>query len=63
MKNAIKPGDTVTLGAENGLGRGHFLVLEVSPKDVIHRLTVRGKNGLVWSARLEGAKVVAPRGA
>lgn len=57
MEN-IKAGDTVTLSATNGLGRGHFLVLEVRPEDLIHKLLVRGKNGLVWSARLEGAKKV-----
>jgi hypothetical protein len=31
MQN-IKPGDTVILGPENGLGRNPFLVLEVRSK-------------------------------
>ena len=57
--NNIKVGDTVTLGWQNGLGLGHFLVLEVNnSKDVIHRLWVRGENGTEWPARIEGAKKV-----
>ena len=58
MKNTIKPGDTVTLGAQNGLGRSRFLVLEVVPGDRIHNLRVQGQNGQTWWARLEGAKAV-----
>lgn len=59
MKNTkIQVGDTVTLSAENGLGRGKFLVLEVDPRDVIHGLHVRGENGNTWWARAEGARVV-----
>jgi hypothetical protein len=52
---AIVPGDTVTLGAANGLGRGRFRVLRVFPGDPIHGLLVRGPNGETWPARLEGA--------
>ena len=59
MKNtSIQVGDTVTLSAENGLGRGKFLVLEVDPRDVIHGLYVEGQNGVRWWARTEGARVV-----
>ena len=58
MKNTIKPGDKVTLGAENGLGRGVFTVLDVYTGDLIHKLRVRGTNGDVWPARIEGAKIV-----
>ena len=57
MKNDIKPGDTVTLGPENGLGSGRFLVLRVYPGDPIHKLLVQGTNG-IWPARIEGARVV-----
>lgn len=57
MKHDIKPGDTVTLGSENGLGTGSFLVLQVYPSDQIHQLLVQGRNG-IWPARVEGAKVV-----
>lgn len=59
MKNtSIQVGDTVTLSAENGLGRGKFLVLEVDPRDVIHQLYVEGTNGVRWWARAKGARVV-----
>jgi hypothetical protein len=61
MKNTISPGDSVTLSAENGLGRGIFTVLEVYPGDRIHGLLVQGPNGGVWPARREGAKVVPRR--
>lgn len=61
MEN-IKAGDMVTLSGENGLGRGHFLVLEVRPGDLIHKLLVRDNTGLVWPARLEGAKKVQSHG-
>jgi hypothetical protein len=57
MKNDIKPGDTVTLGPENGLGTGTFKVLRVYPGDPIHKLLVQGTNG-IWPARIEGARVV-----
>jgi hypothetical protein len=59
MKKNIVPGSIVTLGPENGLGCNPFLVLEVVPKDVIHRLHVRGINGQTWWARIEGARVIA----
>lgn len=59
MKNDIRIGDTVTLGAQNGLGRGSFVVLAVDLRDIIHQLHVRGQNGQTWWARAEGAKVVA----
>ena len=60
MKNTtISPGDTVTLGPENGLGRGTFTVLKVYPGDPIHGLLVQGSNGEVWPARREGAKKVS----
>jgi hypothetical protein len=63
MKNAILPGVTVTLSPVNGLGSGAFLVLEVDPNvHPTHRLYVEGRNGQRWWARIEGAKVVAPRG-
>ena len=55
MKNDFKPGDLVTLGALNGLGRGAFTVLTVYPGDPIHGLLVQGANGEVWPARREGA--------
>jgi len=55
--NKIKPGDMVTLGIVNGLGRGTFLVIKLSPRDPIHKLLVRGANGDIWPARIEGAKV------
>jgi hypothetical protein len=58
MKNDIKIGDTVTLGAANGLGTGTFTVLKVYPNDPIHGLLVQGQNGNTWPARIEGAKVV-----
>ena len=58
MKNAIKAGDKVTLGAANGLGCGTFLVLSVTDRPVIHQLHVQGRNGATWWARLEGAKKV-----
>ena len=58
MANDIKVGDKVTLGAENGLGRGTFTVLKVYPGDLIHSLLVQGSNGHVWPARREGAKIV-----
>jgi len=57
MKNDIKPGDIVTLGPENGLGTGRFLVLKMYPNDPIHKLLVSGLNG-IWPARIEGARVV-----
>lgn len=57
MKNDIKPGDTVTLAAVNGLGTGPFKVLKVYPNDPIHKLLVQGTNG-IWPARIEGAQVV-----
>ena len=57
MKNDIKPGDTVILGAVNGLGTGTFKVLKVYPNDPIHKLLVQGTNG-IWPARIEGARVV-----
>jgi hypothetical protein len=57
MKNDIKPGDTVTLGAVDGLGTGPFKVLKVYPNDPIHKLLVQGTNG-IWPARIEGARVV-----
>ena len=57
--NNIKPGDTVILGGENGLGKNPFLVLEVHPENLIHRLYVRGRNGETWWARIEGAKVIS----
>ena len=60
MKNDIKIGDTVILGAVNGLGTGRFVVLKVYHGDPIHKLLVQGSNGHVWSARIEGAKVVSP---
>ena len=53
----IKPGDKVTLGAENGLGRCVYTVLDVYPGDLIHKLRVRGPNGEVFPARLEGARL------
>ena len=59
MKNDIRIGDTVTLGIQNGLGRGSFVVLAVDLRDIIHQLHVRGQNGQTWRARAEGAKVVA----
>ena len=59
MNNDIQPGDRVTLSPANGLGRNAFLVLEVDPRDIIHRLHVEGRNGQRWWARIEGAKVVA----
>ena len=52
MKNTIKPGDRVTLSP------GTFLVLEVDPREIIHQLYVRGRNGETWWARSEGAKIV-----
>jgi len=58
MKNTIKPGDTVILGSQNGLGRGRFLVLEVVSGERIYNLRVQGRNGQTWWARPEGAKVV-----
>lgn len=59
MKNiSISPGDTVTLGPENGLGRGTFTVLKVYPGDTIRGLLVQGSNGETWPARIEGAKKV-----
>ena len=58
MKNDIKVGDKVTLGALNGLGRGVFEVLRVYHGDPIHKLLVQGANGHVWSARIEDARVV-----
>jgi len=57
MKNDIKPGDTVTLGAVNGLGTGTFKVLKVYHGDLIHKLLVQGTNG-IWPARIEGARVI-----
>ena len=59
MNNDIQPGDRVILSPVNGLGCGAFLVLEVDPRDIIHRLHVEGRNGQRWWARIEGAKVVA----
>lgn len=59
MKRQIQVGDTVTLAAGNGLGRGKFFVLEVDDRDVIHQLYVQGSNGVTWWARAEGAKVVS----
>ncbi len=59
MNNAISPGDKVTLGAVNGLGRGVFTVLDVYPGNPIHKLLVRGGNGEVWPARIEGARKLA----
>ncbi len=61
MKSNIFVGDTVTLGAENGLGTGKFLVLDVDPRDTIHQLYVQGSNGVTWWVRAKGAKVVNPR--
>jgi len=55
MKNDFKPGDLVTLGALNGLGRGVFKVVKVYPSDPIHGLLVEGMNGNLWPARWEGA--------
>lgn len=60
MKNIPQPGDRVILSAINGLGRNTFLVIEVDPRDIIHRLHVEGANGQRWWARIEGAKVVNP---
>ncbi len=55
MKNTnISVGDKVTLGWESGLGCGVFEVLKVYPGDLIHGLLVRGANGEVWPARIEG---------
>jgi hypothetical protein len=51
----IAPGDTVTLGAANGLGLGRFVVQRVYAGDPIHKLLVRGPNGETWPARLDGA--------
>ena len=59
MNNAIQPGDRVILSPVNGLGCSAFLVLEVDPRDIIHRLYVEGRNGQRWWARIEGAKVVS----
>ena len=56
--NNIKIGDKVVLGAVNGLGTGVFEVLKVYPGDPIHKLLVQGPNGHVWSARIEGVRVV-----
>ena len=59
MKNLdIKPGDLVTLGTLNGLGRGVFKVLKVYHGDPIHWLLVQGSNGHIWPARIEGATKV-----
>jgi len=58
MKHNIKVGDTVTLGAHDGLGMGSFLVLKVYHGDPIHKLLVQGANGQVWPARIEGVRVV-----
>jgi len=56
MKNTnLKPGDLVTLGTLNGLGRGVFKVIEVYPGDPIHGLLVEGMNGNLWPARREEA--------
>lgn len=52
----ISVGDYVSLGAANGLGRGVFEVVHVWPGDPIHKLFVRGANGEVWPARIEGAR-------
>ena len=62
MNNDIRPGDRVILSPVNGLGCSDFLVLEVDPNvHPTHRLYVEGRNGQRWWARIEGAKVVAPR--
>ena len=61
MKNAIRPGDRVILSPINGLGGAPFTVLEVDPRDIIHRLYVEGRNGQRWWARIEGARIV-PQG-
>lgn len=59
MKNAApQPGDRVVLAAINGLGRNPFTVIEVDPRDIIHRLHVEGANGQRWWARLEGARIL-----
>ena len=59
MKNAMpQPGDRVLLGPDNGLGRNPFTVIEVDPRDIIHRLHVEGANGQRWWARLEGARIL-----
>ena len=62
MRNiSIRPGDTVILAPENGLGRGRFFVLDVDDRDVIHQLYVQGSNGVTWWARAQGARIVNPR--
>lgn len=53
MKN-ILPGDTVILDPKNGLGRGKFYVLEVDDGE----LYVQGPNGVTYTTRAKGAKVV-----
>lgn len=58
MNNDIQPGDRVILSPANGLGRNAFLVLEVDPRDIIHRLYVEGRNGQRWWARIEGARIL-----
>ena len=54
MKRTILPGDTVILSGSNGLGRGKFYVLEADG----HELYVQGPNGVTYTARAKGAKVV-----
>ena len=58
MNNAIRPGDRVILSPVNGLGCNPFTVLEVDPRDIIHRLYVEGRNGQRWWARIEGARIL-----
>lgn len=59
MKNAMpQPGDRVVLAAVNGLGHNPFTVIEVDPRDIIHRLHVEGANGQRWWARLEGVRIL-----
>jgi len=58
MQHNVKIGNRVILGAVNGLGNGVFEVLKVYHGDPIHKLLVQGSNGHVWSARIEGIRVV-----
>lgn len=54
------PGDMVLLPPEDGLGTGAFLVLRVfSLPPGCRDLEVMGRNGQVWHARSQGARVIS----
>lgn len=59
MERNIKAGDLIIPSAWDGLGKNPMLVLEVHSKDLLRPLKVRGQNGNIWWARVEGAKVVS----